>query len=441
MKKLFLFLAVAVILPAVTAFSCNLVSLELQPLCLEIKNSNLTDYEKNLLYSSLFEGNNLIPNHDFVYGWNNGLTIIEPIRTSKQTQGAIRGAWVEIFSLMPSIIDENTLYVHQSGKVLSKSGYDVVLPSSTMSGDCLTTYQLQNNNAVLQILENNHYLGSGELTNYFISYPHNAPITFSAVLHINIQYRIRHYSLNELEECVFDYSEIVVDNLSIQDNVPARIHNPQTNYLFTVKNSYQNSLLVELNYNNYSYLNLDLNSPSYTKATYHYDLQPNSIGLLQIIATQQNYTNIHNILIENQYNPLRLVIPKDHTCELILMDHFSGISTPCDLSYTTRNLSIIINKTNYFQGESFKVYISPSDIDVNITYTNQTITARGYAIFNATKGYSLVLAQLNDVQVRRYINVIDREKYDLAKEISVASLLFYILFAIVKNYLAIRFLS
>ena len=438
MKKLFLFLVVTAILPAVTDFSCSLVSLELQPLCLEIQNSNLTEYEKNLLYSSLFEGDNLIPNHDFVYTWNTGLTINEPIRTAKQNQGTIRNAWVEIFSLMPSIIEDDTSYVHQSGKVLSKSGYNVILPSGTMSGDCHTTYQLQNNNAVLQILENNHYLGSGELTNYFIFYPNNAPITFSAVLQISIQYRIRHYSIDE-EECVFDYSELIGDSLTIQDNIPARMYNPQTDYSFIVKNSYQDSLLVELRYSNYSYINLDLEEPFYKKARYSYNIQPNSIGLLQVTAINQNYTSIHNLFIENQ-NPLRLVIPKDHDCELSLRNHFSSFTTPCNLAYTQSNVSIFINKTNYFEGELFTVYISPNNTIVNISYANQTITVQNYVVINATKGHSLILAQLNDVQVRRYINVIDREKYDLTKEISIASAFFYVLFAIVKNYLAIRFL-
>lgn len=438
MKKLFLFLVVTAILPAVTAFSCTLVSLELQPLCLEIQNSNLTQYEKDLLYSSLFEGDNLIPNHDFVYTWNTGLIINEPIRTVKQSQGIIRNAWIEIFSLMPSIIEDGALYIHQNGKVLSKYGYNVILPSGTMSGDCHTTYQLQSNNVALQILENNHYLGSESLTNYFISYPNNAPITFSAVLQISVQYRIRHYSIEE-DECIFDYSEIRVDSLTVQDNIPARMYNPQTDYSFTVKNSYQNSLLVELRYSNYSYLNLDLEEPFYKKARYGYNIQPNSIGLLQVTAIPQNYTNIHNILIENQ-NPLRLVIPKNHNCELSLRNHFSSLITPCDLSYTQRNISIFGNKTNYFEGELFTVYISPKNTLVNISYANQTITAQNSVVFNATRGNSLILAQLNDVQVRRYINVIDREKYDLTKEISIASAFFYLLFAIVKNYLAIRFL-
>ncbi len=438
MKKLFLFLVVTAVLPAVTAFSCNLVSLELQPLCLEIQNSNMTEYEKNLFYSSLFEGDNLIPDHDFVYIWNTGLTINEPIRTTKQSQETIRNAWVEIFSLMPSVVEDNALYVQESGKVLSKYGYNVILPSGTMSGDCHTTYQLQSSNVALQILENNHYLGSGELTNYFISYPNNAPITFSAVLQISVQYRIRHYSIDE-DECVFDYSEIILDSLAVQDNIPARMYNLQTDYSFTVKNSYQDSLLVELRYSNYSYLDLDLEEPFYKKARYSYNLQPNSIGLLQVTATLQNYTNIHNIFIENQ-NPLRLVIPKNHDCELSLRNHFSSLITPCDLSYTQRNISIFGNKTNYFEGELFTVYISPNNTLVNISYADQTITAQNYAVFNATKGYSLVLAQLNDVQVRRYINVIDRENYSLTKEISIASAFFYLLFAIVKNYLTIRFL-
>ena len=238
---------------------------------------------------------------------------------------------------------------------------------------------------------------------------------------------------------MFDYSEIIVDSLAVQDNIPARMYNPQTDYSFIVKNSYQDSLLVELRYSNYSYLNLDLEEPFYKKARYSYNIQPNAVGLLQVTAIPQNYTNIHNIFIENQ-NPLRLVIPKDHNCEVSLRNHFSSLITPCDLSYTSRNISITGNKTNYFEGELFTVYISPSNTLVNISYANQTITAQNYAVFNATKGYSLILAQLNDVQVRRYINVIDIGKYDLTKEISIASAFFYVLFAILKNYLAIRFL-
>lgn len=441
MRKLFLFLAVTVLLPAVTAFSCNLVSQELRSLCLEIQNSNLTTYEKDLLYSALFEGNNLIPDYDFVYSWNTGLTINEPFRTIKQSQGTIRNAWVEIFSLMPSVLKNNALYVSQNGKVLSKSGYNTVLPSGRMSGDCNTLYQLEQNDAVLRSYENNHPIGSGELTTFFISYPHNNPITFKTSLQITVRYRINHYRINENNRCRFYNSELRTDSLTLEDNIPARMFNPQIDYSFTVKNSYQNTLLVELNYNNYSYLNLDLGEPSYTKATSEYSIRPNSIGLLQIVAIPQNYTNVHNLFIENQNNPLRLIIPKDYECELTLRNHFSNLITPCDLSYTSKNISIFGNKTNYFDGDLFTVYLFPSDIYINVSYANQTFFARSSATFNATKGYSLVLAQLNDMQVKKYVNVIDKEKYNLTKEISIASLLFYIIFSIVRNYLMFRFLS
>ena len=140
MKKQIFLLALVMLLPSAIAFNCNSLSGGDFYVCNSIQNTNLTNYEKDLLISDIFNKNKTYPNFDFVYSWNTNLDISNPSNGKTYSSGTIKNAWIEIIALMPSIIENDILYSSNTGKLRTEYNYQYVLPSGTEYGDCRTDY-------------------------------------------------------------------------------------------------------------------------------------------------------------------------------------------------------------------------------------------------------------------------------------------------------------
>ena len=112
MNKIFLLLAVALAFPLATAFNCNdLISGEIE-ICNSIKDSSLSIIEKNLLIADIFNPTNVFPDHDFIFQKNADLEINQAPEGIESHNGIfIKNTWMDIFSVMPSVLYNNTLYV------------------------------------------------------------------------------------------------------------------------------------------------------------------------------------------------------------------------------------------------------------------------------------------------------------------------------------------
>ena len=161
-----LFTALALLLPSAIAFNCNSLSGGDLAICNSIQNTNLSQADKDLLISDIFNSNKTNPNFDFVYQWNTNLNISNSPDGKIYSSETIKNAWIKIISLMPSIIENNTLYSSNSGKLLTAYSYNYQLPSGIVSGDCNTYYSLSSRTEQLNVYINGNLIGHDKLTSF-----------------------------------------------------------------------------------------------------------------------------------------------------------------------------------------------------------------------------------------------------------------------------------
>ena len=173
MKQLFFLLAIALLffIPRAMAFDCSKLNQSEAYICNYVQDSNLTQVEKDLIIADIFNPNRTIPNFDFVYYWNTALNITDSPDNHTTDQGTIKGAWLKIITLMPSILENNTLYGSTQGTLMSAFNYSIILPTEKESGDCRTTYSLVSNLNALDINLNGNTIGHDRLTNFSLSEP------------------------------------------------------------------------------------------------------------------------------------------------------------------------------------------------------------------------------------------------------------------------------
>ena len=191
-NKLVLFItALALLLPSAIAFNCNSLSGGDLQVCNSIQNTNLSQIDKDLLISDIFNKNKTTPDFDFVYQWNTNLNIQNSPDGKTYSSGTVNGAWVKIISLMPSIIENNTLYSSNAGKLLTAYKYNYQLPSGTAPGDCKTYYSLSSKTEKLNVYINNNLIGQDKLTAF--NNLNQETLNFKSELIVNLKYRIDHY--------------------------------------------------------------------------------------------------------------------------------------------------------------------------------------------------------------------------------------------------------
>lgn len=412
MKKLLAVLAVAIFFSffhQAAAFDCRNLNGNDTYICNYIQNSNLTQIEKDLIISDIYSPNKTTPNYDFVYYWNTALNITESPDGKTTSEGTIKRAWLKIITLMPSVLENNTLYGSTNGNLMSAFDYNVELPTKKISGDCKTKYSLASNTKTLNIYLNGNLIGHDKLTSFSLSEPEN--LNFKSVLNIQVKYKIKHYRLDENGDCVYRYSEYQTDYLTLQDSFSAKAYEQEPRSSFKVTDKVLDTTKGFLEADNYTRLILSFDNSSFEKSRYVYYLNYSlPYYVLTIRAEPFNETKIDNIFIEEKSNSFLFSVKNTDNCQIKLFDHFNSVTKPCDLSYSGTNFSITTDKLNYYENETIKVSITPNNLSVNLTYANITKTATGNAEFNAALYQNKIIAVYGYEQTARYINVIEREK-------------------------------
>ena len=158
-NKIISFIALVLLLPSAIAFNCNSLSGGDLQVCNSIQNTNLSQTDKDLLISDIFNKNKTSPDFDFVYQWNTNLNIPNSPNGKTYSSSVINNAWIKIIALMPSIIENNTLYSSNAGKLQTAYNYNYKLPSGTASGDCNTHYSLSSKTEQLNVFINGNLIG------------------------------------------------------------------------------------------------------------------------------------------------------------------------------------------------------------------------------------------------------------------------------------------
>jgi hypothetical protein len=431
MKKMLLFLAVALALPLATAFNCQELTGGDFEICNSIQQSGLTSLEKDLLISDIFKPSNSFPSHEFIYSWNLDLDITHPSNGAKTNQGTIRNAWIEIIAPMPSILEEGILYIPERGKLLSEYNYGIQLPSGRQRYDCKTKYYLRDQDETLKIFVNGHYAGQDKLTSFVTN---REDVVLRAELEIEIKYRIKHYRRRD-GRCRNHHSDYVTDTIKISDTINAKRQRSSPESSFKITDEHNGVTEGYLEANNFSSLELRFANSLYQKTNYIYKLNytlPYYVLTLQ--AEKIENTKVQNIHVDESQNRFEFVVKDTSNCKIKLFSHFGSISKGCDLRYSKVDFEIETDQLNYYENETILIEIFPKGVELNLTYANQNILAKDFAEFKAVKNQNRVEAQLNTRKVKVFINVIEEENEIFLKELSSISFLGYIVYSFLKKY-------
>lgn len=446
-KQIFICLALAILLPSAIAFNCNSLSGGDLYICNQIQETNLSQLEKDLLISDIFNKNKTSPDFDFVYSWNTNLNIKNSPDNEYQSNGAIRNAWIKIIALMPSILEDNVLYIPEQGKILTRYNYDIILPSGTASGDCKTYYSLEEKKENLGIYVNSRLIGHDELTSFIVK-SGEENLNFISLLSLEVKYKVKHYQrkryCSEYEGgkcvryrtvCEYSVTNYQTDTLTLTDNLQAKLYKEIPESSFKITDKYFDITKGVLTANNFTKLILSFNNSEFQDSRYIYSLNyALPYYVLTIKAEKFEDTESNNIHVDKSNNNFYFNVKDASNCKIELFDHFNSLTKACDLSYNKTNFSIKTDKTNYYENDTIKVYITPSNIKVNLSYGNQSKIAENYAEFKAVLYENKIQAKLNDEEADWLVNVNNKENSVILYNLGILSFLGYFLYKAAKVY-------
>lgn len=439
MKKGLLLLTLTALLPSVLAFNCKTLGGGDLYICQEIQSSNLTSYEKDLLISDIFNKNKTTPNFDFVYSWNTNLNISSPSDGKTYSSGTINSAWIEIVSVLPSILDNNTLYSSDKGKLLTVYGYKYgSLPSKTEKKDCKTIYSWDTKSAYLQIYLNNKIIGSESLLAYQL-YDKTENLSFKAELTITGKYKVEHYRqkwVDGYRKCVYYSKEYRTDTLKVNDTLQVKRYENELNFSFKILNEYSNITKGIISAENYSNLILSFNNSKLQSKKYVYSFNYTlPYYILTIKADKIDEFSSNNIFVEKDNNNFTFTVKDSSNCQIELYDHFNSKIGNCDMSFNEIKFEIKTDKTNYYENDTIKVFITPSDVLLNLTYGNKSKLVKNYAEFKAVLYQNKIYSKLNDEEIITLVNVNSLENRKTFLELLTLFIVCYLLYKSIKSYL------
>ncbi|MFH1972793.1 MAG: hypothetical protein ABIJ18_04930 [archaeon] len=349
MRKFFLFFLILLI-PLATAHPCDLTQ-DLQ--CQEIQNLNLTDLEKEQLYQSITATD--YPNHDLIQSYNSAIQFsTPPENTQIHSTSYIRNAWLEIATIMPSIILNDSLYSKETGNILTAYNFQIQLPNNTDT----EKYSLQSQEAQLNIYQNNQLIGSSTLQSYTIS----EDTEFRADLNIEVTVRTDYYAQDE-----YSHTTYSTEQISISDNLKVKYYKKQPEGNILILDQIYDSYKGSINANNYTNLTLTFNNSEYKQNNFYYipefTLKPYYVVTLKAIP--QGYSESNNIIVdENEFNVSDIT-----NSTLILYNHFDSFEFPQEFEFEDDDLEFKIDKLIYKQGDTITI---TSDKEAMFEYNYQT---------------------------------------------------------------------
>jgi len=194
---------------------------------------NLTDDQKKVLITDSLIRNNGFPDFNVSKNWNYALqfTKYAPDNTTVVNSNNIKGAWVRILSLTPSVQEDGQLFINETGELYSQAALSFVISKQTFPSDCRTDYAVCGYTFGIQNLLNGQIIGTGTKSNFSVSPIPNASNTFTSTLSAHSQYLIHHYHL--VTHCVglfcyttCDYSgtDDIQDSTSTTDSKTANYY-------------------------------------------------------------------------------------------------------------------------------------------------------------------------------------------------------------------------
>ncbi len=438
MKPLITLFFVLIMVHLVIAIDCDYI--EEKEICEDIKNSDLTEEEKEYLLQDIIDNLKNYPSHEYVRKWNLNIdTSTPPDNITIYENGYIKNAWIKILTVMPSVIENDTLYCSSKGEVLSAYNHGVELPTDTIGGDCRTEYILKQNQGNLNVSLNDKNIGSGNLVSFNTTKdPH-----FKAKYAVLVKTDILHYKYKTTcckwgrkkckrwcKKCEYHNTEEKTNHVEISDTFEATYYNviPQTEFI--VKDKYESTTKSILSGNNFTSLHLDLPNSYLKEYNYYYstvwDTAPYNILTVQ---SEKKKRNEHYNLLYEGTNPYTIFVKNIKTCDITIYTHFTQENITCVMTLEGINITINTDKTVYKNNETIQIKIKPNK-EFNITYANKTQQVIRSTTVTAQHPYNKISITYNDREYSRIIHVKNQKPFNLLFS-------FIIFFGINKAFIAL----
>ena len=412
--------------PLAFAFPCERMSASSD--CQEVWNSGLPDNEKIAVAAGLI---------DDVRGWNTAFGVSEPpAGTAVYSDDLVKGAWVRIMSIIPSVYEGETLLSPGYGEVTSKSRYSVVTPSGTEGGDCRTDYSLSHRSRVENYL-NSAYIGTGEIASFNTD---AWVLDFQTNLIINTELSVTHYrwyrSGRRGWTCGYSGSELRRRTIVVPDSARALRHQPSMPYTFKIQNQYYGITQVAFNASGYSWFRIQFNPDSYyEERRVEFDpffrLEP--YYLLNFHPVINESVSSRNIQIGDGYYQVTSL----SGCTITLGDYFRTYMYQCPTEYTPLNLKVTTDKDVYSEADRIGVFVEPR-VPSNISYGNESVISQGTAVFRAKRGVGLIVAKADGVESFKSIQVVDLASWKIYGIGAVFFLMVYLLWTYIWRIFGVK---
>jgi hypothetical protein len=351
--KLIIFFLFLLLIPIASAFDCS-KTLD-QECCVNVGNSNITESEKDLLFSSLLYPYVDFPNHTFVKLYNLGILVTyPPYNTTVYNSVQIRNAWLSFVAVFPSVFENGTLFVSPLTNALSKHNHSVYIPPNyissgypaTSEGDCKRTYKLVLNNATVNYYLNGAYKSTGDFSP--VSVGSNGDL--KSELTINTKLQVDHCSWERYccktykgkckrycYRCVYSHTTYEPDKVVINEDKDIALYTKLPTASIVITNQYHNTTKGNFSASNYSYFRLNFSDSNIIKQDYYYDVifdkKPYYFAYLEAhnfsrIAQKNIYLSNNTFFVKNASN-----------CSLFAYNHFYNITSPCDLTVHQENVT------------------------------------------------------------------------------------------------------
>lgn len=349
MKTIFLAILTATLfLPSVFAFNCELV--QDQDSCYYVQNnSNLTQAEKDYLFADLLYLNTSFPNHDFVKEYNDNIVVSSPpIDTVLFSDGFIQDAWIEILSISPSVLFNDSMLVPDNVVVGSKSDYVLNIPDdyhslgypSKSGADCRRTYNLISESSSLTTFVDSVFQGSGETVSCSIT--DDASITSRLIVSSLVD--IRHYEWNSYccrhdadgncirhcHDCNYAYTETIENNLVISDSQDVKLSSEVPEIDFRIINQYSGTTKGVFNASKYSTFRINFNNSFIQRQLFDYRI--NFSQYPYYFATLEKESNVRNTQDNIFFSDNTFWVSDASNCKLTAYNDFSSIEKPCNMT-------------------------------------------------------------------------------------------------------------
>ena len=325
--------------------------------CNQIINSNISENQKDQLLSSLLYNSTNYPDHEFIFNYNTKIKVnlsIENLTIINSTY--IKNGWLSLLTVMPSVLEDNTLFVSSTTFVLSEYDYFIEVPKDYISkgypkiknGDCKTIHTLIENISTLNVLVNNENQGSLKLNP--VNIKEDSIITDKLNIKSSIKqdhYHWKQYCISKKNgrcvkyeyRCEYFSTDYLKDEVNLEDSINVKYYNIKPLVNIKVLDYYNNVTKLQFNAKDFDSLTINFNNSYYSEQRYVYSLEfikkPFYIAVLKAekVDIKKNYglvSGLNNtIFISSSFAQ---DFSKSLNCKLNSFNHFFNFSSGCNLN-------------------------------------------------------------------------------------------------------------